>query len=111
MGVRLMSKCSTTVVLAAVLALFAVVPTASAADGYQIDPVHSVIVFRIKHMDVGYFYGRFNSPQGSFTFDEQDPGKSNFQAQVKAADFDSGNAKRDQHVEGPDFLNAKEFPT
>jgi polyisoprenoid-binding protein YceI len=87
-----------------------VAPPASAADNYQIDPVHSVIIFRIGHMDVGVFYGRFNSPAGSFTFDEQDPSKSAFNAQVKAADFDSGNPKRDEHVRGPDFLNAKEFP-
>lgn len=85
-------------------------PRASAADNYQIDPIHSVIVFRIKHMDVGMFYGRFNGPTGNFTLDEQDASKSSFAAQVKAADFDSGNPKRDQHVRGPDFLNAKEFP-
>jgi polyisoprenoid-binding protein YceI len=83
---------------------------AVAADSYQVDPIHSVIIFRIKHMDVGMFYGRFNSPQGSLTFDEQDPTKSSFNVTVKAQDFDSGNLKRDQHVRGPDFLNAKEFP-
>jgi polyisoprenoid-binding protein YceI len=96
------------VVMTALSALSA--PAASAADNYQIDPVHSVIIFRIGHMDVGVFYGRFNNPSGAFTFDEQNPSKSQFQAQVKAADFDSGNPKRDEHVRGPDFLNAKEFP-
>ena len=92
------------------LSLGAFAPKAAAADSYDIDPVHSVIIFRIKHMDVGMFYGRFNAPTGRFTFDEQDPSKSTFQAQVKAANFDSGDPKRDQHVRGPDFLNAKEFP-
>jgi polyisoprenoid-binding protein YceI len=96
-------------VTATLLAMLA--PAARAADNYQIDPVHSVIIFRIGHMNVGVFYGRFNNPTGTFAFDEQDPTKSNFQAQVKAADFDSGNEKRDQHVRGPDFLSAKEFPT
>jgi polyisoprenoid-binding protein YceI len=83
---------------------------ALAADSYQVDPIHSVIIFRIKHMDVGMFYGRFNGPQGTFSYDEQDPSKSSFQVAVKAKDFDSGNMKRDQHVRGPDFLNAQEFP-
>ena len=91
------------------LLLSAALP-ARAADSYEIDPVHSVLIFRIKHMDVGVFYGRFNNPTGRFTFDEQNPSGSSFQAQVKAADFDSGNPKRDQHVRGPDFLSAKEFP-
>ena len=83
---------------------------AVAAESYQVDPMHSVVIFRVKHMDVGMFYGRFNAPQGTFTYDEQDPSKSVFQVSVKAKDFDSGNAKRDEHVRGPDFLNAKEFP-
>jgi len=83
---------------------------AVAADSYQVDPIHSVVIFRVKHMDVGMFYGRFNGPQGTFTYDEQDPSKSSFQVSIKAKDFDSGNVKRDQHVRGPDFLNAQEFP-
>lgn len=83
---------------------------ARAADNYEIDPVHSVLIFRIGHMNVGVFYGRFNNPTGRIAFDEQNPSASTFQAQVKAADFDSGNEKRDQHVRGPDFLGSKEFP-
>jgi polyisoprenoid-binding protein YceI len=97
--------------LAAVLMLCVAMSSAAvAADSYQIDPIHSMIIFRVKHMDAGMIYGRFMGPTGSFTFDEQDPSKSSFQAQVKAGSFDSGNPQRDQHVRGPDFLNAKEFP-
>jgi len=97
--------------LVALLAIALAPAAARAADNYEIDPVHSMLVFRIKHMDAGVIYGRFNMPTGRFTFDEQNPSASSFQAQVKAADFDSGNEKRDQHVRGPDFLSAKEFPT
>jgi polyisoprenoid-binding protein YceI len=107
----MLSRRNLVVSLVTVLASAALAPAARAADEYQIDPVHSVIIFRIGHMDAGVFYGRFNSPTGSFTWDEQSPAASRFQAQVKAADFDSGNEKRDQHVRGPDFLSAKEFPT
>ena len=85
-------------------------PCARAADNYEIDPIHSVLLFRIKHMDVGMFYGRFNNPAGRFTWDEQSPAASSFEAQVKAAAFDSGIGKRDEHVRGPDFLSAREFP-
>jgi polyisoprenoid-binding protein YceI len=97
--------------LVALLAIALAPAAARAADNYEIDPVHSMLVFRIKHMDAGVIYGRFNMPTGRFSFDEQNPSASSFQAQVKAADFDSGNEKRDQHVRGPDFFNAREFPT
>ena len=34
--------------------------TAQAADTYQIDPVHSSVLFKVRHLNVADFYGRFN---------------------------------------------------
>ena len=55
-----------------------VVP-ASAAE-FKVDPTHSSVVFRVKHMNASYAYGRFNALAGSFTIDETDPAKSSFPA-------------------------------
>jgi polyisoprenoid-binding protein YceI len=83
---------------------------ARAADMFAADPVHSSVVFRVKHMNTSYFWGRFNDISGSFALDEADPSQSKFQFQVKAGSIDSGNAKRDQHLKSPDFFNAVQFP-
>jgi polyisoprenoid-binding protein YceI len=92
--------------------ILAVLPVAAcAADQYKIDTVHSSLVFRIKHLNVGYFYGRFNDLSGSVLIDEDDPAKSVFDVLVKADSVDTANAKRDGHLKSPDFLNVKEFPT
>jgi len=84
--------------------------TAMAADTYQVDPIHSSVVFRIKHLGIGYIYGRFNDISGTVVLDEKSPGDSTFQFQVKADSVDTANAKRDGHLKGPDFFNVKEFP-
>ena len=42
---------------------------ALAADTYTADTVHSTVLFRIKHMNVSYSYGRFNKLSGTFTLD------------------------------------------
>src|SRR5438128_2317015 len=81
-----------------------------AADTYQIDPVHSAFLFRIKHMNISYSYGRFNSSTGQIAIDE-DPAKCGVNIEVKADSVDTADAKRDQHLKGPDFFNAKQFPT
>lgn len=81
---------------------------ARAAETYLADPVHSSVVFRVKHMNTSYAWGRFNDLTGSFTLD---PAQGKLQFQVKAASVDTGNAKRDQHLKGPDFFNAVQFPT
>jgi polyisoprenoid-binding protein YceI len=43
------------------------------ADTFKIDPVHSSIVFSIKHLGVTDFYGRFNDVSGQVVFDKADP--------------------------------------
>ena len=84
---------------------------AIASDTYQADPVHSSIVFRVKHANTAYFWGRFNEISGSFTLDEADAGAVDLQFQVKTASVDTANPKRDEHLKGPDCFNAAQFPT
>lgn len=79
------------------------------ADTYQVDSVHSSMVFRIKHMGVANFYGRFNAISGNFTLDN-DPSKCAFEIEIQTESVDTANTKRDQHLKGPDFFNAKQFP-
>ena len=83
---------------------------ARAAEAYKVDPVHSSSVFRIKHANAAYFWGRFNEPAGAFTLDEADPTKSSFTVELSADKIDTGNAKRDAHLKSPDFFNAKQYP-
>jgi polyisoprenoid-binding protein YceI len=99
---------STTIVLGSWL--FVPAP-AGAADTYKADPAHSSIIYRVKHMNTSYSWGRFNVLAGSFSLDEQDPSQSKFEFQVKTASIDSGNAQRDGHLKSPDFFNATQFPT
>jgi polyisoprenoid-binding protein YceI len=94
-----------------ILGGLAVSPAANAAEAYAADPVHSSLVYRVKHMNATYFWGRFNTITGSFTLDEANPAQCQFEFQVKADSIDTGNAKRDQHLKSPDFFNVVQFPT
>ena len=83
---------------------------ADAADAYEIDTAHSMIIFRAKHNKVSYNYGRFNEFSGELAMDETDVSKSTVEFEVKAASVDTGNEKRDQHLRSSDFFSAKQFP-
>ena len=83
---------------------------ADAADTYQIDTGHSMVLFRAKHNGVAYNYGRFNEFTGKITMDETDISKSMVEFEVKTASVDTANEKRDQHLRSPDFFSAKQFP-
>ncbi len=82
-----------------------------AADSYSIDPVHSSVAFRIKHMNIAPFYGQFDEMTGSVSFDAADPSKDSIQASIKVDSVNTHNDKRNGHLKSPDFFNAAKFPT
>lgn len=97
-------------VLLLLIGFTGVTQLADAADLYQIDAAHSMIIFRAKHMGVSYNYGRFNEFTGKLMLDESDTSKSMVEFEVKTESVDTANEKRDQHLRSPDFFNAKQFP-
>lgn len=80
------------------------------ADTFKIDPVHSSIVFSIRHLGVSDVYGRFNDLSGKVVLDNADSSKSSVEITIPVESVDTHNEKRDQHLKSPDFFNAKQFP-
>jgi polyisoprenoid-binding protein YceI len=77
---------------------------------YRIDSVHSFIIFRVKHLNTGFAYGRFNSFSGTIVVDEKNPANSSIELEIDANSVDTGNNQRDDHLRNPDFFNARQFP-
>jgi len=92
-------------VFGAVLALVALPATAAPL---AVDAVHSTVLFRIKHLNTSFAWGRFNDISGKVNLDDKSP---SLEIQLKSASIDTGNAKREEHLKSPDFFNAKQFPT
>ena len=87
-------------------------PAFAAEEKYDIDTegAHAFVQFRIQHLGYSWLYGRFNEFGGSFTYDEEDPGKSRVEVVIKTASLDSNHAERDKHLRSDDFLNVKKHP-
>jgi len=98
------------------LALGLVVPSAAApavraeATRYEVDGVHSSVIFKVKHFNAANFYGRFDSVSGSVALDEKSAAASSVEISIAADSLHTGNPKRDSDVKGPDMLSVKEFP-
>lgn len=76
---------------------------------YGIDTAHSSILFRIKHFNTAWNFGRFEKFSGEFVLDE-DPAKCSVKVEIDAASIDTFNEDRDKHIMGPEFFSVKEFP-
>ncbi len=82
-----------------------------AAD-YKIDTkgAHAFIQFRVKHLGYSWLYGRFNTFDGSFSYDEKKPEATKINVTIDTASIDSNHAERDKHLRSDDFLDVKKFP-
>lgn len=76
---------------------------------WKVDSGHSSVVFRVKHV-VAPFWGRFDKLEGTVQWDSAKPEASSVEIAIDAASINTNDGKRDEHLRGPDFFGAKEFP-
>jgi polyisoprenoid-binding protein YceI len=76
---------------------------------WVIDPVHSEIEFQVRHLMISKVRGRFREFSGTLLIDEVLE-RSSFDVLIKAASIDTGDAQRDAHIKGPEFLDVERYP-
>jgi polyisoprenoid-binding protein YceI len=87
------------------------IPAIAGAAMYQLDPVHSSIQFKIRHLTVANVTGTFNNLKGSATIEGEDPATLKVEVTIEAASVNTGNEKRDEHLKTPEFLDVAKYPT
>ncbi|MGA8073902.1 MAG: YceI family protein [Candidatus Acidiferrales bacterium] len=83
----------------------------TATSTWNIDPVHSVAEFKVKHMMISNVKGQFTGLQGVLTHDETDVTKSRVETSIDATSITTRDAQRDAHLKSADFLDVEKFPT
>jgi polyisoprenoid-binding protein YceI len=78
---------------------------------WEIDPAHSSVQFSARHMMVSNVRGAFTKVAGTVRGDEQDPTHATVEATIDTSSIDTREAKRDEHLRSPDFLDVAKYPT
>ncbi|MBO9703385.1 MAG: YceI family protein [Sporocytophaga sp.] len=75
-----------------------------------LDPVHSEIGFKVKHLMINNVKGHFKSfaSEVETSSDDFKGAKINFSADLSS--IDTGNEQRDGHLKSADFFNAEKHP-
>lgn len=92
----------------------AIVPPAGPpAEGttYTVDPVHSSVIFGVRHLGVSNFYGVFEEVTGTVVVDEEDLSRSRVSLEIPTDSLETRDEKRNGHLRSPDFFNTREFPS
>jgi polyisoprenoid-binding protein YceI len=77
---------------------------------YKIDPSHSDVMFKVKHLMISTVTGIFKTFDATLEVDENDLTKATATFEADIASVDTKNADRDTHLKSDDFFNAEQFP-
>lgn len=77
---------------------------------WTIDPTHSEIGFKVKHMMFTNVKGFFNDYTADITFNE-DLQEADLQFEAKINSIFTNNTDRDNHLKSADFFDAEQFPS
>jgi len=78
---------------------------------WKIDPAHSMIEFRVKHMMFTTVRGEFTSFQGTLDLDMEHPERSRVEGTVDVNSITTGDNDRDNHLRSADFFDVAHYPT
>jgi len=92
----------------AVLALAAL--PALAQDTYKIDPVHSEVSFKVRHL-LAKVSGRFTKFSGDIKIDTKNISKSSVEVSIDAASINTDVEARDNHLRSDAFFDVAKYPT
>ncbi|TVP52109.1 MAG: polyisoprenoid-binding protein [Mongoliibacter sp.] len=82
----------------------------STTTKWVIDPTHSEVSFKVKHLVISTVTGYFREFEGAAesTSDDFQGAKVSFSAKIDS--IDTNQADRDGHLKSDDFFNAEKFP-
>lgn len=88
-----------------------VLPAIASASTWVIDPDHSSVGFKVRHLMVSNVKGSFTSFKGTVELDEKDVTKSKVTVAIDTESIDTNVQKRDEHLRSADFFDVAKYPT
>ncbi|RYY38030.1 MAG: polyisoprenoid-binding protein [Sphingobacteriaceae bacterium] len=77
---------------------------------WVLDPMHSEVQFKVKHLVISTVTGSFKSFEGNLETDNEDFTGAKIQFSLDVNSLDTNQEQRDAHLKSPDFFDAEQYP-
>ena len=77
---------------------------------WVIDPTHSELGFKIKHLMITNVSGNFKEVEAEVSTEGEDFASAVIEAKIKTGSINTNNEQRDGHLRTSDFLEAEKYP-
>ena len=85
-------------------------PALASASTWSIDPDHSNVGFKVRHLMVSNVKGSFEKLSGTVEIDDKDITKSKVEVSIDTNSINTNVQKRDEHLRSADFFDVTKFP-
>jgi len=85
--------------------------TVATKTTWAIDPTHTEVQFKVKHLVIATVTGSFKKFSGSLETESDDFDGAEVNFSLDANSIDTNQADRDAHLKSPDFFAAEQYPT
>jgi polyisoprenoid-binding protein YceI len=93
-----------------VVGLALLLSTIASASTWSIDPDHSSVGFKVRHLMVSNVKGNFEKYSGVVDIDDKDITKSKVDVTIDPNSINTNVQKRDEHLRSADFFDAAKYP-
>lgn len=84
--------------------------TVSTQAKWGIDPAHSEVIFKVKHLVITTVTGKFSKFDGSVLSENEDFNGAEVNFEIETSSIDTNSADRDNHLRSEDFFASEQFP-
>ncbi|MGY3211867.1 YceI family protein [Mucilaginibacter sp. HD30] len=77
---------------------------------WVLDPMHSEVQFKVKHLVISTVTGSFKSFESNLETDNEDFTGAKIQFSLDVSSLDTNQEQRDAHLKSPDFFDAEQYP-
>jgi len=100
---RIIASISTIIALA--------LPLIASASIWNIDPDHSNVGFKVRHLMVSNVKGNFDKHTGTVDINDKDITKSKVEVSIDTNSINTRVQKRDDHLRSAEFFDVAKYPT
>jgi polyisoprenoid-binding protein YceI len=90
--------------------LLVMIPHFALATTWKIDPAHTNVEFKVRHLMISWVKGVFTDVNGTVVINEADLAGSTVKIQIATTSLNTNNKKRDDHLRSPDFFDTATYP-
>ena len=91
-------------------AILLALPLSALASTWNVDPNHTAMQFKVRHLMISNVKGVFEKFSGKLNLDDKDITKSKVEVNIDTSSVNTNIAKRDEDLRSANFFDVAKFP-